>query len=251
MHWIWLEKHHVQAEELPEVLQGLETDIAKLANSESRIEELKSTVQKGLADYRDAAAALHQSRVSAAVRLSNRVTEHLSHIGMSGSKFSVVVNFSDEDTPKSSGADKIEFEVSTDPGQPALALSRIASGGELSRISLALQVVTVEGTGIPTVIFDEVDAGIGGAVAEVVGQQMRGLGERRQVLCVTHLAQVASQAHHHVQVVKHTRTKTVDPRFENLNRVARVEEVARMIGGVDITSQTLAHAKEMLEQADT
>ena len=244
-------KHQVPAEKLPEVMRQLDTDMAKLANSEARIEELKTTLQQELIQYRGATASLHRSRRKAAVRLSEQVTSHLSLIGMSGCEFSVVVKQNPEGEPRASGTDKIEFEVSTNPGQPALALSRIASGGELSRISLALQLVTVEGTGVPSVIFDEVDAGIGGAVAEVVGQQMRELGSRRQVLCVTHLAQVASQAHHHVQVAKQGGAETVDARFETLKGESRIEEVARMIGGVDITSQTLAYAREMLEHADT
>lgn len=243
-------KHQVSAQSLPEVLHDLSTDIAMLSNSGTRIEDLKTVLQEELTGYRKAAASLHHSRQDAAVRLSKQVTSNLSLIGMSGCDFSAVIKTIDESHPRATGADKVEFEVSTNPGQPALALSRIASGGELSRISLALQLVTVEGTGVPSVIFDEVDTGIGGATAQVVGQQLRELGTRRQVLCVTHLAQVASQAHHHVQVAKQGSTSTVDARFETLNGEGRVEEVARMIGGVDITSQTLAYAKEMLEHVD-
>lgn len=244
-------KHQVRANELATVLDGLDADIEKLTNSEARIETLKELLEESSGHYREAAADLHRSRVSAAAVLSRQVTEHLSHIGMSGSTFSVVVTSSPQGTPRPQGTDKIEFNVATNPGQPALSLARIVSGGELSRISLALQVVTVEGTGTPTVIFDEVDAGIGGAIAELVGHQMRTLGDRRQVLCVTHLAQVASQAHHHIQVAKHALCESIDTHFISLTGDARIDEIARMIGGVDITSRTLAHAKEMLTQVDT
>lgn len=243
-------KHHTQPQALAQVLPQLEEAIAKLADSACSIEELTHVVSDEREHYREAATALSDSRARAATLLSQHVNLHLSQIGMSGSQFYVSVIAREHEDPKPNGADKIEFKVSTNPGQPPLALSRIASGGELSRISLALQVVTVEGTRVPTVIFDEVDAGIGGAVAQVVGEQMRALGERRQVLCVTHLAQVASQAHHHIQVEKQADSNSVDTSFEKLDVNARVEEIARMIGGVDITTHTLTNAKEMLEQAN-
>ena len=147
------------------------------------------------------------------------------------------------------GLERVEFQVSANPGQPARPLAKVASGGELSRISLALQVV-LAGTGrIPTMIFDEVDVGIGGRVAEVVGRKLRALGQARQVLCITHLAQVAAQGAQHVQVRKRAEGKTTLAEAAPLDERERTLEIARMIGGVEISKQTLAHAKDMLTRA--
>jgi DNA repair protein RecN (Recombination protein N) len=166
---------------------------------------------------------------------------------MRGGRFQVALEPLNE--PASHGLDGIELMVSVNPGQPMRPLTRVASGGELSRIGLAIQVLTADSARIPTLIFDEVDAGIGGAVAEIVGRRLRQVARSRQVLCVTHLAQVAAQAHHHLQVDKHSggdRTKTsVRP----LDRELRVTEIARMLGGVRLTARSLAHAREMIIQA--
>jgi DNA repair protein RecN (Recombination protein N) len=147
------------------------------------------------------------------------------------------------------GRDQIEFLVSTNPGQPPKPLARVASGGELSRISLAIQVVATTDTHIPTLIFDEVDTGVGGAVAETVGKQMQLLGKHHQVMCVTHLPQVAAQAHHHLQVTKLTGDKATRTRVRPLTGDERVKEIARMLGGQKITGSTLQHAGEMLQLA--
>ena len=152
------------------------------------------------------------------------------------------------DTPQLNGMEKIEFFVSTNPGQPMQAMSRIVSGGELSRISLAIQVVTAQYSQIPTLIFDEVDVGIGGSIAAMVGSKLRLLGQHAQILCVTHQAQVASQAHFHYQVEKRSSNHETITSIFQLDDEARVEELSRMIGGVTITPQTRNHAREMLEQ---
>ena len=144
------------------------------------------------------------------------------------------------------GNEDIAFLVSTNPGQEPAALSKIASGGELSRISLAIQVITAKTSAIPTLVFDEVDVGIGGAVAEVVGNLLQELGQRGQVLCVTHQPQVASKGHQHLYVSKSSSKKSVSTRLEELNEEKKIEEIARMLGGIAITDQSLAHAKEML-----
>ena len=151
--------------------------------------------------------------------------------------------------PHPQGLEDLEFLVSTNPGAAPQPLGRIASGGELSRISLAIQVVTASDGTVPSMVFDEVDVGIGGAVAEVVGRLLRQLADRAQVLCVTHLPQVAAQGHHHLQVSKSGDKQQVQTRLAALDEAARVDEIARMLGGVKITDQTLAHAKEMLEGA--
>ena len=148
-----------------------------------------------------------------------------------------------------SGLDRIEFLVSTNPGQPPRSLAKIASGGELSRISLAIQVIAASDSSIPTLIFDEVDVGIGGRVAEIVGQRLRELGQRRQVLCVTHLPQVAAQGHHHLQVNKLRRDDDASTTLTTLDQKGRQDEIARMLGGIEITAQTRAHAREMVNKA--
>jgi DNA repair protein RecN (Recombination protein N) len=139
--------------------------------------------------------------------------------------------------------------VSANPGQALKSLAKVASGGELSRISLAVQVAAAAKTSALSMVFDEVDAGIGGAVAEIVGRQLRDLGERAQVLCVTHLAQVASQAHGHFRVTKLSDGKITRTAVKNLAETERVDEIARMLGGIDITEQARAHAREMLSHA--
>jgi DNA repair protein RecN (Recombination protein N) len=153
--------------------------------------------------------------------------------------------------PQRNGIDAIEFLVSTNPGLPAKPLAKVASGGELSRISLAIQVTTSTDKTTPTMIFDEVDSGIGGGIAEIVGHKLRRLSQNRHVLCVTHLPQVASQAHQHLFVAKNQKAAVTSSTVKCLSAEERVEEVARMLGGVTITANTLAHAQEMLESART
>jgi DNA repair protein RecN (Recombination protein N) len=152
--------------------------------------------------------------------------------------------------PAPHGLDQVEFRVSTNPGQPPRSLAKIASGGELSRLSLAVQ-VAVASDAVPCMVFDEVDAGIGGAVAEIVGRELHALGRRAQVLCVTHLPQVAAQAHHHLRVAKLTDGRSTRTTVTTLTGDARVEELARMLGGVEITARARAHALEMLKRAES
>jgi DNA repair protein RecN (Recombination protein N) len=172
----------------------------------------------------------------------------MQELGMAGGRFLIDVQPAEGAEPAAHGLDRVEFRVSTNPGQPPRALAKVASGGELSRLSLAVQ-VSCAGESRRTMIFDEVDAGIGGAVAEIVGRELRALAARAQVLCVTHLPQVAAQGHRHLRVSKaadrgHPRTAV-----SVLSPVARVEEIARMLGGVEITARARAHAREMLAQA--
>ena len=241
-------KHRVATNGLVQLRQQLADDISALEASEARVAEIEAELQAVHGEYGQAAESLHRARSSAAKRLSQAVGRELAVLGMQGAVFNISVEPEDDHTPRAHGWDRIEFAVSTNPGQPSLPLARVASGGELSRISLALQVVTAGGTGVPTVIFDEVDAGIGGQVAETVGTHMHGLGEHRQVLCVTHLPQVASQADAHVQVHKKSSKTRVQTRFEPLAGERRIEEIARMLGGLEITAQTRAHAREMLSR---
>jgi DNA repair protein RecN (Recombination protein N) len=166
---------------------------------------------------------------------------------MDGCLFEIALAPLKSDDPHPHGGEDVEFLISTNPGAPARALGKIASGGELSRISLAIGVVTADTATVASMVFDEVDVGIGGAVAEVVGKLLRTLADRTQVLCVTHLAQVASQGTHHLQVTKTSNDNAAETGLNKLDGDAKVQEIARMLGGVTITPQTLAHAREMLE----
>ncbi|MGH8252500.1 MAG: DNA repair protein RecN, partial [Steroidobacteraceae bacterium] len=176
------------------------------------------------------------------------VTRRMQELGMSGGSFIADVTPLDEAEPAAHGADRVEFRVSTNPGQPPRAVSKIASGGELARLSLAVQVCCARNAA-PCMVFDEVDAGIGGAVAEIVGRELRGLGGAAQALCVTHLAQVACQGHQHLRVVKLTDGRVTRTAVTPLAGDTRVEEIARMLGGLEITPKTRSHAVEMLQRA--
>jgi DNA repair protein RecN (Recombination protein N) len=180
--------------------------------------------------------------------LGVQVTQLMQTLGMAGGEFAVQVTPSDSEFSPY-GSDEVEFLVSANPGQPLKSLAKVASGGELSRISLAVQVAGRATTSPLCMVFDEVDAGIGGAVAEIVGRQLRELGERAQVLCVTHLAQVASQAHSQFRVTKLSDGKITRTAVKPLGSAERTDEIARMLGGIDISEQARAHARDMLSRA--
>ncbi len=240
-------KHKIQPETLSDHLVTLEDELHKLENSEARFKELIELQQTSIKNYRKATSKLNHCRQQAAKRLSHDISKKLNDLGMPGGKFSIEVIRIEKDIPLQNGMDKIDYLVSLNPGQPLQALSKVASGGELSRISLAIQVTGSKDKGIQTLIFDEVDSGIGGGVAEIVGKLLHSLSNKRQVFCVTHLAQVASQGDHHLQVAKATHAGTTLTRVGEMNDAERIDEIARMLGGVKITEQTLAHAKEMLD----
>ncbi|HEX5513344.1 MAG TPA: DNA repair protein RecN [Gammaproteobacteria bacterium] len=242
-------KHRVRAEELPDRLVALSNELAQLEGAEERLVVLQQELKEADRAYRAAAAVLSTARQQAATALAARVTSFIHELGMPGAEFVVEVTLSQDGKPTRHGLDNIEFLVRTNPGQPIGPLNRIASGGELSRIGLAIQVATAKTGRIQTLIFDEADVGIGGAIAEVVGRQLRQLGADRQVLCVTHLPQVAAQAHHHYQVSKYTKAGHTFTQVRWLEPEERIEEIARMLGGVEITPQTRSHAQEMLDRA--
>ncbi len=195
-------KHRVTAEELPALRARFEAELDALEHSETRLEELQQGVKTARATYQACADRLSELRAAAARELGERVSSALAGLGMPGGRFTIALERLDQPTPV--GLEAVEFQVSANPGQPLRPLSKVASGGELSRISLAIQVITAHAARIPTLIFDEVNSGIGGGVAEVVGRQLRTLGGGRQVLCVTHLPQVAAQAHQQLKVEKQT-----------------------------------------------
>jgi DNA repair protein RecN (Recombination protein N) len=237
-------KHKVPTSELAQLNTRLAEQVAELEGAEDRRAALEAEVATLWQECRTHADGLHKSRLKAAPKLSAAVETAMEQFGLPHS--SVEITVSDTTQISATGSDSVEILVSTNPGQAVHPLARVASGGELSRIALAIDLLTNKAEGTPTVIFDEVDAGIGGRVAEIVGQQLRTLAERRQVLCVTHLAQVASQAQAHVRIHKRVEGAQTHARVQVLGEDARVEEIARMLGGLEITGRTRAHAKEML-----
>lgn len=243
-------KHRVPARELPELRQRLDTQIEGLAGASQRREEIAGEIALCETRYRAAAAKLGVARAKAARTLEKKVMQEMRRLGMPDGVFTIELQARADDTPSPSGLDRIEFLVSTNPHQPPRPLARVASGGEMSRIGLAIQVVTAEQVDVPSVIFDEVDVGIGGRVAEIVGQGLRRLGECRQVLCITHLAQVAALGHHHLQVSKRSTGKQTQSTIRPLAPEERREEIARMLGGVEISAQTRAHAEEMIRRSE-
>jgi len=236
-------KFRVTPDELPDEHAALKTKLQQLADA-TDVDGLKRQEDKARGVYMDAARKLSAVRAGAAQRLSSQVSEAMQELSMSGGRFEVALNPCE---PAAYGLEQVEFMVAGHAGVAARPLAKVASGGELARISLAIAVITAHATTVPTLIFDEVDTGIGGGVAEVVGRLLKRLGHNRQVLCVTHLPQVASQANQHFQVAKGTTGagKTVS-RIDVLDNKARVEEVARMLGGIEITETTRKHARELL-----
>ncbi len=241
-------KHRVGVLDLPEQLSRIETELAALDNAELSLAALEAELATLTREYRAAAQRLTSARKAAADHLSRHITQLMQGLGMAGGRFAVSITPNDAEFG-AQGSDDIEFLVSANPGQAPKSLARVASGGELSRISLAVQVAAAAKTSALCMVFDEVDAGIGGAVAEIVGRQLRDLGERAQVLCVTHLAQVASQAHSQFRVTKLSDGKITRTSVKTLGPLERVDEIARMLGGIDITEQARAHAREMLTRA--
>ncbi len=240
-------KHHVAIEKLPELTRDLKLELETLENSGENEEALNQELVQKRADYFHSATQLSTLRRETALTLSAQIGQVMQQLGMQGGQFSIQVDELENETDfKVSGINTISYLVSANPGQPLKPLNKVASGGELSRISLAIQVILSESSRIPTLIFDEVDSGVGGGIAEIIGKKLRWLGENRQVFCVTHLAQVASQAHHHYRVEKIKKTDDTTTNVIELNKDEQLEEIARMLGGMTITDQTRAHASEMI-----
>ena len=242
-------KHKVEEATLAGVHAQLQARAEALENSGESLENLAERVRMAADTYFAAAGELSEDRSGSALQLAELVTAQLTELGLPHGRFHVDLAQKPRQRADAYGLDRIEFQVSLNPGQPFGPLSRVASGGELSRVSLALEVVGTGATSVPTMVFDEVDAGIGGGVAEIVGRRLAEIAANRQVLCVTHLAQVASQGEHHYRVVKLTDGKTARTNVRELSAEDRVEELSRMIGGVEITERTRAHAEEMMTRA--
>lgn len=239
-------KYRVIPEELPSLLEQLEQELSELEQAEVQLGSMSAEIENSKKAYRESADRLTASRQKAAKKLARAVTDNMHQLGMPHGVFEIALEPIDDYSQY--GLERIEYRVTTNPGQPVQPLAKVASGGELSRISLAIQVIAAGTGNIPTLIFDEVDVGIGGAIAEVVGRLLRNLSDSRQVLCVTHQPQVASLAHHHLQVSKQADKKKTITGVSKLTDKDRVDEIARMLGGLEITEQTLAHAQEMIER---
>ncbi|HWU68185.1 MAG TPA: DNA repair protein RecN [Stenotrophobium sp.] len=242
-------KHRVKPVELPQHLLALKAELEELEQASSRLEALSVKQAAALKDYRGVAQKLSAARSKAAKNFGSAVTGIVRQLGMSSAQFEVAVERTVSERPRAHGDDDIRFDFSANPGQPPRPLAKVASGGELSRVSLAIQVVCSQNTGAATMIFDEVDAGIGGGTAEIVGQKLRELGAQRQVLCVTHLAQVAAQSRHQFAIRKEVTGGQTFTRVKPLANADRVEELARMQGGAELTPAALTHARELLKRA--
>ena len=246
-------KHRVAPETLPVLHDKLQKELDDIDHADERLDEL-IIEQKELEDkYLKASEKLSSSRKKAANKLNKNITLSMQTLGMSGGKFEITVKPSSAKR-SAYGLDNIEFTVTANAGQACRPIARVASGGELARISLAIQMIIANNSKIPSLIFDEVDSGVGGGIAEIVGQHLRALGQIKknaanQVICITHLPQVASQAHHHLRVEKQTVNKQTRSQVITLDEVQRRQEIARMLSGVEVTEQSLAHANEMIERA--
>ncbi|MDZ4349608.1 MAG: DNA repair protein RecN [Xanthomonadaceae bacterium] len=239
-------KHRVALSGLAERRDQLSAEVDALRDAGSRAQSLAERAAAQERSWRACAERLSQARQAAAARLSDSVSEVLVELGMAASVFAVDLPPADTGEPGSQGLERVDFLIAANPGLPPRPLRKVASGGELSRISLAIEVAALGLDSVPTMIFDEVDSGIGGAVAEVVGQKLRSLGASRQVLCVTHLPQVAAQGHAHLMVSKAISGADSRSAVTRLDAEQRVAEIARMLGGIEIGPQTIALAREML-----
>jgi len=244
-------RHRLPVAELYEKLDALRTELAELEGAGEALEKLAAQRECLQKDYDAAAAELSKARAAAAAKLATEVSALMSELGMAGGVLRIELERVEADEPDPQGKERCELLVSANPGQPPRPLRKVASGGELARISLAIEVATLGKDTVGSMVFDEVDSGIGGAVAEVVGQKLRALGSQRQVLCVTHLPQVAAQGHAHLRVSKQTDGDATRTHIDTLDAAGRRDELARMLGGVEITRETRAHAKQMLERAQS
>lgn len=242
-------KHRIQPTEVATLQQKLLDEIETLNANDEAIERLENELASFARHYKEKARELSDMRHRAAPELAGAVEHEIQRLGMPGGRFSIDLKANPEKELLPNGLEQVELLVSANPGQPLKALAKVASGGELSRISLAIQVITAQTSRVPTLVFDEVDVGIGGPTAEIVGQLLRRLGDRGQVMTVTHLPQVAAQGHQHLFVHKVRDSEATRTAVSKLSKTERIEEVARMLGGIDLTKESLAHAKKMVVTA--
>ncbi|MEA9471786.1 DNA repair protein RecN [Xanthomonas campestris pv. campestris] len=242
-------KHRVSPDELAAHRDHLTAEVESLRGADERLQQLDKHIEAAIGIWQGAASVLSASRQSAAQALSAATTTLIGELGMGGGQFLIQLQPQETLRPDPNGAERVEFLVAANAGQPPRALRKVASGGELSRISLAIEVAALGLDSVPTMVFDEVDSGIGGAVADIVGQKLRALGEERQVLCVTHLPQVAAKGHAHYRVSKAPVDGMTQSAVELLGPQARQEELARMLGGVEVSKEARAAARKLLQSA--
>ncbi|MBB4729202.1 DNA repair protein RecN [Xanthomonas arboricola] len=242
-------KHRVTPDELAAQRDRMSLEVESLRGADERLQQLDKHIEAAIGVWRSAASSLSASRTTAAEALSAATTTLIGELGMGGGQFLIQLLPQDTLRPDPNGAERVEFLVAANAGQPPRALRKVASGGELSRISLAIEVAALGLDSVPTMVFDEVDSGIGGAVADIVGQKLRALGEERQVLCVTHLPQVAAKGHAHYRVSKAPVDGMTQSAVELLGPQARQEELARMLGGVEVSKEARAAARKLLQSA--
>lgn len=239
-------KHKVPAIELGQLVMDLRDQLSRVENSDAELEQLQANDGLLREQYHRLATEISKQRRSAAKKLDKAVNGELKHLGMPHAELSVTLTASTGDVPSQQGLETAEFLVSTNPGQTANPLIKVASGGELSRISLAIQVITAQTSETPSLVFDEVDVGIGGGVAKVVGEMLRQLGQTTQILCVTHQAQVAGQGHHHFYVSKSAQSDLTVTSVQELRGAQIVKEIARMLAGEELSDESLAHAQQLV-----
>lgn len=244
-------KHRIKPIALHTLQDTLLERLHSLVHSEARIAELTSQLESINTDYQRAAKQLSESRIKAALKLSKIISTQMQELSLGGGTFKIEIQTDQNSQPRMDGIDEIDFLVCTNPNQPLNPLSKVASGGELSRISLAIHVATGQKMTIPTQIFDEVDVGIGGPTATIVGKLLRQLGTQSQILCITHLPQVAANGHHHLYVKKSSDKKSATTTIITLNRDERAKELARMLGDLTVSSNAIAHAENLLTNAET
>lgn len=244
-------KHHIEIEQLPAHFEQLQQELNALANIETHTEQLQQQLNQQQLVCQKLCQKITKQRKQSAKPLAKQITQSIQKLAIPAGEIEIIVSPMVNDNFNETGADQIQLLVKTNPGQSAGELGKVASGGELARISLAIQVVTAGSRSVPTLIFDEVDVGIGGGIAEVVGNHLRELGNSQQVICITHLPQVAAQAHQQLQVSKKNLDNSTHIEITTLNKTQRVEEIARMLGGVTLTEKTRLHAEEMLSQSQS
>jgi DNA repair protein RecN (Recombination protein N) len=239
-------KHRIEAADVAEFHKKLAEELDAIEHADERSQQLQEAVTAARENYQVLATALSSARHDAAGSLSSAVTEAMQGLGMPGGEFVVQLERLAADQERPWGIDTIRFMICANPGQTLQPLAKVASGGELSRMGLAIQVIASDGSAIPTMVFDEVDSGVGGGVAEMVGRRLQELGAHRQVLCVTHLPHVACLADAHFRISKVSDGKATRTGVAELSNDERIDEIARMLGGVEITQKTIDHAAEML-----
>jgi len=240
-------KHRVEMPALSALRDQFQREHDELLDAGQRLTTLDTDITTAREQWHTAAAALTQSREHAAQSLSEATSALMGELGMAGGRIEIAFTSLDAPRPDPHGLERVEFLIAANPGQPPRPLRKVASGGELSRISLAIEVAALGLDAVQTMIFDEVDTGIGGAVADTVGRKLRALGRERQVLCVTHLPQVAAQGHTHYQVSKAAEGGMTRSQVQVLSAKSRIEELARMLGGADIGKEARAAARRLLE----